>query len=427
MSQPTVLFINTREGALHAGPEFRAARKLGLDVIILADGNVVVPSGMRVRVIHVDTYDAAMLVSTAETVAREVDVSGVVGWCERDVEGTAQVAEALSLPGHPLGAVARAQDKCAFRDAVRAHAPRLATQFLRIDAMASVGIEAMSLRFPMIVKPAGSSASRGIYLVNDPRELQDAIQGLRELTRPEVDEIFRRYAGQLIAEEHIDGSEHSVEGLLLGGDLVTAVITDKWVEPFHHIEYLQIHPSALSKDTQSLIMDATRDVVAAIGLGTGAFHLELKVRPDGSIGLIEMNARPGGRYITSHLVPMARGFDFMEATIALACKRDIEFSAPDAFAVAGSRQVLSETSGYLTELKGVERALGVSGILHVVLERPLGSLVSLPPVSYTDCVVASVIGEGYSHDAVQRDLSHAAGALSPAITPLAGVMEDRES
>src|SRR5206468_11215192 len=157
--------------------------------------------------------------------------------------------------------------------------------------------------------------------------------------QPEIDPIFRWYPGEVIVEELIEGTEHSVEGLIDDGKLVAAAITDKWVEPAYHREILQLHPTALAGEQQERAIDAARRAAQAIGLGTGAFHLELKVRPDGEMRLLELNARTGGAYITSHLLPLARRFEFLQATLRLACGLGGDVKIPDAHAVAGSLHV----------------------------------------------------------------------------------------
>jgi biotin carboxylase len=411
--RPAVLFVNTRPTPLEAEPCSRAARRLGLDVVLLADKPVSVPEGAYDRVVAVDTYDYHGLVAAASEVAKESDVRGVVCWGDRDVEGTARVAEALGLPGNSPGAAAAARNKGVFRRRLKEVAPDLSVRYVRLTAGRDVASVDGEVGFPAVVKPAGASSSKGIFTVSTRGELHEAVEELASFTRPEVDPIFRYYPAELVVEEYIEGSEHSVEGLIRGGEVFVAVVTDKWVEPEHCLEVMQTHPSELPEATQSRMREAAQRAVDALGLTYGAFHLELKACSDGSIRLLELNARTGGGYITTHMLPLARGFDFVEATLRVHCGLGDVAEPADAHAFAGSRQLLAQRPGVLERIDGVEAALAVPGMLHFTLERPLGSSVKLPPDGYVEGVLASLVAVGYSGEAVRDRLEAATALLEP--------------
>jgi biotin carboxylase len=415
MSRPTVLFVNTRPTPLEAEPCFRAAHRLGLDVVLLADQPVLVADGSYERAVLVDTYDYDALVTAAEGVAKESDVRGVVCFGDRDVEGTAHVAEALGLPGHSPAAAAAARNKAVFRGRLSEAAPDLTVRSVRLQAGDGVAGLERELTFPAVAKPAGASASKGIFAVADVAELHDALEKLATYTRPDVDPIFRYYPAELVVEEFIDGSEHVVDGLISDGEVVVSVVTDKWVTPEYCLEFLQSHPSELDEEAQSKAREAAQRVVDALGLTCGAFHLELRVRADGSIRLLEMNARTGGGYIPTHLLPLTHGYEFIEATLRLHCGLGPVPPLPPAYACAGSSQLLATRAGTLEGIDGVDTAMAVPGLLYFTLERPLGSTVKLPPEGFVEPILASVIAVGYSTEAVRRNMRAALALLEPRI------------
>ncbi len=416
----TVLFVNTRPTPLEAEPCYRAAKALGLEVVLMADRPAPAAENSWSELVEVDTFDVDALVAAAQEVATRRDVRGVVCWGDRDVEGTAHVARALGLPGHSVEAAAAARNKILFRDRLADAALDLSVRYARVDATREAVHEELEQLLPAIVKPAGASASKGILTARTPTELAAALEQSARYVQPEIDPIFRWYPGQVIVEEFIEGTEHSIEGLVDDGTLVAAVITDKWIEPTYHREILQLHPSALSADQQERAVDAARRAVEAIGLGTGAFHLELKIRPDGSMRLLELNARTGGAYITSHLLPLARGFDFIQATLRLACGLGGGMDVADAHAIAGSRHVLASEAGRFDGLHGVDRALSIPGLLLFTLEQAIGGQVKVPPDGYVESVLASLVAIGYSHDAVAQALKNAEAQLQPRISALTG-------
>jgi len=415
VGEPTVVFVNTRSTMLESIPAFDAAQRLGLDVVVLADRPTNIPPGLVVETVDVDTYDSRALSAAARKVADRRDVRGVVGWREQDVEGVAVVAAELGLPGHSLTAVRAIQHKGRARELLTETAPGLSVEHRSFDQEQAIDTAGMPL--PAIVKPVGSSGSRGIRRVESETALAEAIEWVRGIAQPGTDRIFRRHAGGVIVEEYVEGSEHSVEAILLGGRVLVAMVTDKWVEPVGHLEYLQIHPSSLEKTRLQSLLAATARVVSGLELGTGAVHVEYRFHRDGTPRVIEVNARAGGGCITSHLVKMAWDFDFSEAVIAVSCGIEVVECAAAPRAVAGSLDILAESEGTFKGVSGLDAVLANSAVQPVSVDQPLGSEIVLPPASYTQHELATVICAGYSNDAVKNDLLMARDIVKPVIKP----------
>lgn len=413
----TVIFVNTRSTLLESAPSFDAARRLGLDVVIFADRPTNVPSGLEVETITADIYDPVALVALAERIAGNVAVVGVVAWGEQEVEGAAVVAEALGLPGHSVEVIRAVQDKARARYALREAVPDLTVKHQYVGPEQPMYGIPEDVPLPAIVKPVGSSGSRGIHRVASREDQQEAVSHVRSLTQPEIDRIFRRHTGGVIIEEYVDGSEHSVEAILADGHIVVAMVTDKWVEPEHFFEYLQIHPSSLDSQAQQRLIEDTQRVVAALGLGTGAVHLEYRFHRDGTPRVIEVNARAGGGCITSHLIKMAWDFDFAKAVIAVSCGLPVADCPPHPRAVAGSRDILAEVQGTFVGMNGLDEALANTGVQHVSIDMPIGAKTVLPPASYTQHELATVVCSGYSAAAVTADLAAVSALVRPIIEP----------
>jgi biotin carboxylase len=415
--QPVVMFVNTRSTLLESAPAFDAARRLGLEVVILADRPINVPHGLKTEMIEVDTYDPQTLTVMAERVASRRSVKGVVGWREQDVEGVAVVGEALGLPGHAVKVVQAVQDKAKARELLQEGVPDLTVAHRYIEEGQAIKEVLDGVPLPAIVKPVGSSGSRGIHRAGSREDLLSAIERVRQLTQPEVDRIFRRHAGGVILEEYISGSEHSVEAVLEDGLILVAMVTDKWVEPKYCLEYLQIHPSSLDSQEQQRLISSTQRIVTALGLGTGAVHVEYRFHQDGTPRVIEVNARAGGGCITSHLVRLAWDFDFIEAVLAVSCGLTVPACPARPRAVAGSMDILAEAEGTFGGIAGLDAALANTGVQHVSVDMPLGSKIVPPPASYTQHELATVVCAGYSNEAVEADLRAAAELIEPIIKP----------
>jgi biotin carboxylase len=412
---PAVLFINTRFTLLESHPYFFAARRAGLDVVLLADRPIGDFSTLAAETVIVDTYDADATVAAARAVAARRTVAGVVTWSDRDVEVTAQVAAALHLPGHPPAAAATVRNKGRLREVLRASHPDLAPAFRVIRNEADIEPALGSVPLPAILKPTGASGSKGIFMIRDAGSMRDAFGDLMEFTRPEVDSIFRYYPGELILEEFLDGSEHSVEGIVQDGSIRSLVITDKWVrEPFF-LEYMQIQPSRLPAAAQEQVRDAAARTVAAAGLTDGAFHLELKVTGNGRPAVLELNGRTGGGFITSHMAGLTTGYDFLGQVLRAACRTGGVDGIPEAFCAAGSLQVITEAEGTFHGFANLGDVLSIPGVLHFTYELRPGSQVKQPPATFTTPVLASFIARGATPGEVERILLEVNDLVEPVI------------
>ena len=83
-------------------------------------------------------------------------------------------------------------------------------------------------------------------------------------------------------------------------------------------------PSRLSAEAQGAIREVATKTVKAIGIVTGPSHTEIMLREDGP-KVIEMAACLGGDFITSKLVPLSTGVDFVEGAVAAALGLPYDF------------------------------------------------------------------------------------------------------
>lgn len=164
-------------------------------------------------------------------------------------------------------------------------------------------------KFPLIVKPTDRSGSRGVEIVLDPVQLEEAINRARK-------ESFEHKA---IIEEFVTGREISVESISYEGKHTILQITDKvttgapfFVELEHH------QPSSFPEEIKLRIKEIVLHALDALHIKYGASHSELKITEDGDIKVIEIGARMGGDFIGSNLVQLSTGYDFLKGVIEVA-------------------------------------------------------------------------------------------------------------
>lgn len=245
---------------------------------------------------------------------KEIDVDGIVTIAtDICVPTISFVAHEMRLTGNSIESSLLSTNKATMKEA-----------FLRNSINTPIGKNVNEFKsedfaeflYPLIVKPADRSGSRGINKVNNLSELESCIGiALKESLQKEA-----------IVEEYIEGAEVSVESISWKGEHYILAITDKVTTGEPHFVELEHHqPSKLNKRIQEKISNETKRCLDAVQLKNGAGHSEFRIDEKGKIYVIEVGARMGGDFIGSDLVQFSTGYDYIKGTIEVALGK---FSKP---------------------------------------------------------------------------------------------------
>lgn len=170
--------------------------------------------------------------------------------------------------------------------------------------------------YPLIIKPVDLSSSRGVMKINNPEELQDAIDYAMGWSKTK----------QCILEEFIEGKEYSGESIAYDGKYKLLVVTEKSTTGApHFVETGHKQPADLSKEMLDKVEKTLYKAFASMGIKYGAVHPEFRITKDGRICFMEIGARMGGDCIGSDLVPISSGYDYMGMVIACGCGKEPSF------------------------------------------------------------------------------------------------------
>lgn len=241
--RPVVIFVGVRKNPLEHRPALEAAHRDGFSVVLLAeDPPAGLPREPLAAVRAVDPHDTGAFDAAVDDTARAYTVAGVVSWSDAGVEPAARAARRLGLPGIAPAAARLSRNKYLMRRAL-AGRPHLVPRFARVRTWHDAVRSLEDIGLPAVLKPAAGSGSKGIFLLRDAGGLRPAFDELTRLTGADGGSIFRHDRGELLLEELLVGSEHSVEGFVHRGEVTVAGITDKTTsEPFR-LELAHLHPA----------------------------------------------------------------------------------------------------------------------------------------------------------------------------------------
>jgi biotin carboxylase len=339
-----------------------AARERGLRPVLLGRRPERYPwlAEGDVDVARVDTTDAAAVATGARAAADGDGLAGLVTSSEYFVAVTARAAARLGLPGADPFAVERCRDKRRQRAALAGAAvpvPAFGTSATPEEAMEA----ATAIGFPVVVKPADGTGSRGVRLCTTGGEVRSHTAAL---LAEDHDERGRPTLPAVLVEEYVEGPELSVE--TFGTEVVG--ITAKYLgPPPWFVETGHDYPAVGLPGLD----DAGRVALAALdalGLGFGPAHTEIRLGARGPL-VIEVNPRlAGGRIPT--LVRLATGLDLVGATVDAALGRGAPLAAPGP-GHASIRFLVPSRAGRVRRIGGVAAAAAVPGVVDVrIAVRP---------------------------------------------------------
>jgi len=285
-------------------PMLTAARGMGLKVVAV-DGDREAPG----RAIS-DEFHAIDVMHSAEVlqVARSRGIAGIATMVSNlGMRTVAEVAHELGLPAISPGAARRATDKSSIKTVLQQAGipvPRGIGCSRPEEAHSAI----RSLGLPVMVKPADGTKGRGISLVDDAGRVEDGVV-----------HAFRWSPGKrVIVEELVHGPTVGAECLIVDGELIPVLITDKYnTDPPWFVTLGLTTPTRLPEETCRLVEETAAAVARALELTMGAAHIDMIVQ-EGIPRVIDVGPRLASGPVIFEFAPRLMSVDMIECVIRMA-------------------------------------------------------------------------------------------------------------
>jgi len=214
---------------------------------------------------------------------------------------------------------------------------------------------------PLVVKPPAGAGSRNTFRVERASDLEDWLRS--DPPRPDA---------PVMIEEFITGEEYSFDTITLHGQHLLHSISRYRPGPLEVLETPWIQwtvqlPRRIDGPEFDAIKQAGPRAIEVLGIHTGLTHMEWFRRPDRSIAISEVAARPPGAQFTS-LLSWAHDHDFYSAWARLIIFE--EFDTPERKYSAGAAYLRGQGQGRIQALHGVEEIQRELGPLIVEQKLP---------------------------------------------------------
>ncbi|MEQ9643066.1 MAG: ATP-grasp domain-containing protein [Alphaproteobacteria bacterium] len=377
-----------------------AADRLGVEVVVGSDQASVLASVNGGATVEVDFDDAE---TSAARIAALGAFDAVVPVDGGGVAVAAAAAARLGLAQNTPDAVASARNKYSFRQKMAA-AGLPCPDFRLVPLDADPGQVAREVAFPCVLKPLSLAMSRGVIRADGHNSFVQAFHRVADIiARPDANTPGLA-ADHLLVESYVEGREYAVEGLIHDGRLELLAVFDK-PDPLdgpYFEETIYVAPADISKARREAIQHTAAAAATALGLVAGPTHIDLRVGPDETVTILEVDARSiGGRCGRS--LRFGEGLRLEDVILRQAAGLPIP-----SFAQAGAGGVMMipiPASGSLRGVTGVRAAEAVDLIAEVSITIPVGDDVEMLPEGSR--YLGFVIAHGESPAAVVAALREA--------------------
>jgi biotin carboxylase len=235
---------------------------------------------------------------------------------------------------------------------------------------------AETVGFPLVAKPPAGAGAQATYRLDD----FSALDGWLEAVPPHAD-------APGLLEEFLVGEEHTFDSVTVGDQTVFSSISDYRPTPLEvlrqpWIQWTVVLPKEQDDPRYDRIWEIGPEALRVLGVRDSLTHMEWFHRPDGSIAISEVAARPPGAQISS-MLGYVHDVDFYRAWAQLVILGT--FDVPERKYAAGTAYLRGQGRGRVRAVHGVEE-----------LQRDLGDLVveaRLPEIGQP--ASSGYEGEGY--------------------------------
>jgi hypothetical protein len=255
----------------------------------------------------------------------------------------AQVREHLGIPGMDVVTARNFRDKAQMKTVLRAAGVPCARHRLADSAAAAEGF-ADEVGFPLVVKPPEGAGAKSTFRLDNRGDLKSWL----ETMPPTPDRPAQ-------IEEFLTGDEGSYDSVMIDGQIVWESVSNYLPTPLEVLRNPWMQWAVLLPRDFGAEYDPIRQVapaaLRALGLRTGLTHMEWFRRPDGTVAVSEVGARPPGAQITSMLC-YVHDFDLYSAWARLMI--DGRFDSPERRWAAGTVYLRGQGAGRVTAVSGLD-------------------------------------------------------------------------
>jgi hypothetical protein len=292
-----------------------------------------------------DALDAGQIAAAVQGLGEQLGpVQRLLAVLEQLQVPVAQVREHLGIPGMDVVTAGNFRDKAQMKTVLRAAGVPCARHRL-VSSSTDADDFARQVGFPLVVKPPAGAGAKSTFRLDDP----DDLAAWLNLAAPTPDR-------PVLMEEFLTGQEGSYDSVMVDGQVVWDSVSDYLPTPLEVLrnpwmQWVVRLPRDIGGPEYAGIRQVAPTALRALGLRSGLTHMEWFRRPDGTVAVSEVGARPPGAQITSMLC-YVHDFDLYRGWSQLMI--DGTFSSPERAWAAGTVYLRGQGAGHVQAVHGLD-------------------------------------------------------------------------
>ena len=286
-------------------PVIKAAHDLGIYVITVD----YIPDNIAHK--YSDEYHNVSILDKDAVLklAQELNIDGIMSFAvDPGVVCAAYVADKMGLPYPPLKSVEILQNKALFRHFLENNHFNV-PKSRGYDEVAQALKDVDYFTWPVIVKPVDSAGSKGVMRVDEPKNLEMAIQNAME----------NSHTGHYIIEDFIekDGYSTDTDSFSVDSELKFVSFNNQFFDDHAKNPYTPSAfswPSYMPQKFQDELTGEIRRLIKLLNMGTSVYNIETRVGKDGKAYIMELSPRGGGNRLCE-MLKYATGVDIIKNAV----------------------------------------------------------------------------------------------------------------
>lgn len=321
--------------------------------------------------------------------AQELSIDGVLTWgATLTLPTVSYIGERMNLPCMPMATSEISMSKYQIRKALDDFGLNSAGRTFELNSQEEAKNQVYTL--PFVVKPTDGSGSKGVCIVKESSEIENAIQYAFEGARN----------NQIYVEPYIDGEEFTVEAYVCNGQCyIYSIVKTEFYWTENYPIYKQTTYLGITPEVEQAITLEVEKAVKALNVTWGPINFDLIVSADNNKPyIIDVGIRNGQNLIASHIVPYSRGVDELDNSINLCL--GIETDAIPKKKKYISSRLLIYNPGVIKQIKDVNQVIGTNNIVDIIMRKKEGDI--LPPYQTKSDICGWVLTEGDTPDVASQ-------------------------
>lgn len=337
------------------------------------------PAAIQARLtahFRVNNIETGELLRGVQAIGNQLGgIDRILGMLEQIQVPLGEIRDHLKVPGMGAEASNNFRDKSVMKSVLRANGLPCA-KHQQSGSLEQARQFANQCGYPVIIKPLDGAGAKGTFRCENDEHLAQCWSHLE----PGSD-------NPVVLEEFITGKEHSFDSICINGQMIWSSISHYSPGPLEvvrepWIQWCVMIPREYDLPQYQPVKKIAQSALSALGMETGLSHMEWFLRPDGSIAISEVGARPPGAQFTT-LISYAHDFDLYRAWAEAIIHE--HFQIPKRKYAAGAAYLRGMGRGRVTEIQGLAEI--AKTLDDVIVESKIPQLGQPPSGSYE--------GEGY--------------------------------